>query len=886
MSFSPFEGNFVIRPAADSVRRLSAKAAGATVLSSGLALAIQTASTVVLARLLTPDDFGVVAMVTTFSLLLVSFGGNGFTEAVIQCEEITRGLASNLFWITVGIGTLLTVGFAALGSALAWFYRDPRVAHVAWGVSLTIFITSASVVHLALLKRLMRFRETSANEILSRGVGLLVTIVLAILGWGYWALVIGTVVQSAVLSLGAFYLCPWLPGFPRRAQGTGALSRFAIHVYGRFTLNYGSRNLDNLLVGWFFQAQALGFYKKAYDLFALSAGQFLSPLANVAEAALGRLGSDRAAYKRFLINALTVTTFLGMAIGGVLTLVGRDLIRILLGPKWRVAGDIFTYFGPGIGIMFLYYTHGWIHVSIGRADRWFRWSIVEFIVTALMFVFGLHWGPKGVAAAWTVSFWALTLPAFWYAGKPIGLKVGNVVSAVWMFILASLFAGFASAACVGEVWLLLPAATIGEAFARIMIVSLLYETLYIGAVILLHRGLYPIYMVFGIMMEMISRRVSPENRTELQEAAVVAAEDAVASVPSEMPVAAEPKPRPLVSILVPAYNAQNWIADTLRSALDQTWEPKEIIVVDDGSSDRTLEIARQFESESLRVIAQKNQGAAAARNTAFALSKGDYIQWLDADDLLAPDKIALQMALVEKSGGKRNLISSAWGRFIYRSKRPVFTPTALWCDLSPTDWLIRKMGQNLYMPPIVWLVSREVTEAAGPWDTRLLGDDDGEYFCRVLLASEKILFAPEAKSFYRGPGLAFRSLSYIGTSLKKLDAHWLAIRMHIDYLLSMEDSERTRTACLNFLDSSMIYFYPESEEILKEAEQLARELGGQVETPRLSWKYSWIKVIFGWGFAKRSQQVLLRLRWSVTRLSDRALYSIEMEMLKPQSGRQ
>ena len=104
------------------------------------------------------------------------------------------------------------------------------------------------------------------------------------------------------------------------------------------------------------------------------------------------------------------------------------------------------------------------------------------------------------------------------------------------------------------------------------------------------------------------------------------------------------------------------------------------------------------------------------------------------------------------------------------------------------------MGQNLYMPPIVWLVSRELTEAAGPWDARLLGDDDGEYFCRVLLASKKVLFVPEAKSFYRGPGLAFRSLSYIGTSLKKLDAHWLAVRMHIDYLLSTggqrQDSSR------------------------------------------------------------------------------------------------
>src|SRR5580704_8728203 len=138
MSLNPFDGDVAFRPPADSVRRLSVQAAGVTLASSGLGLAVQTVSTVVLARLLTPDDFGVVAMVTTFSLLLVSFGGNGFTEAVIQCDEITRDLASNLFWITVGMGVLLTVGFGAAGSLLARFYKDPRVAHIALGVSLTI----------------------------------------------------------------------------------------------------------------------------------------------------------------------------------------------------------------------------------------------------------------------------------------------------------------------------------------------------------------------------------------------------------------------------------------------------------------------------------------------------------------------------------------------------------------------------------------------------------------------------------------------------------------------------------------------------------------------------------------------------------------------------
>src|ERR1700674_5293977 len=125
--------------------------------------------------------------------------------------------------------------------------------------------------------------------------------------------------------------------------------------------------------------------------------------------------------------------------------------------------------------------------------------------------------------------------------------------------------------------------------------------------------------------------------------------------------------------------------DSHRSAIAQTWERKEIIVVDDGSTDETLAIARQFESESVRVVTQRNQGAAAARNRAFSLSRGDYIQWLDADDLLAYDKIARQIEALSPDCNERTLLSSAWGRFMYRYYRAEFFPTALWRDQSPVE---------------------------------------------------------------------------------------------------------------------------------------------------------------------------------------------------------
>ena len=331
--------------------------------------------------------------------------------------------------------------------------------------------------------------------------------------------------------------------------------------------------------------------------------------------------------------------------------------------------------------------------------------------------------------------------------------------------------------------------------------------------------------------------------------------------------------KPLVSILIPAFNAQEWIADTLRSAVSQTWERKEIIVVDDGSTDQTLEVVRRFESDCLRVVSQENQGAAAARNKAFSLCHGDYIQWLDADDLMARDKIASQMAAANDPVDKSILLSGSWVQFLHRYYRARFVPSALWCDLSPAEWLIRKMGQNLYMQTASWLVSRELAEAAGPWDTRLLGDDDGEYFCRILLASKGVRFVPEAKVYYRASGSS--SLSYIGRSDRKRDAQWCSMQLHIGYLRSLEDSERVRRACVQYLQNWLIYFYPERMDLVEQVRQTAQKLGGQVNVPHLSWKYSWIEAIFGWKLAKHAQISLPRIRWSVQRFWDKTLFRVE-----------
>jgi O-antigen/teichoic acid export membrane protein len=503
----PFDKNGAFAPTVPksgaTLRRLAVRGAGMTVFSGGFALAIQVVATVVLARLLTPRDFGLVAMVTTFSLLLSNFGINGITEAIVQQETIDRTHASNLFWINLLGGLLLTGGFAATGTLLARFYGEVRVAPIAVGVSISIALSSISVLHLALLKRAMLFSAVAKNDIAARAVSVIVSIFFGWVGWGYWALVMGVCALPLSTAIGAWLLCRWIPGLPRSAAGTGEMLKYAMYTYGRFSVNYFARNADNVLVGWRFGAPSLGFYKKAYDLFSLSAAQLVASTSVVAVAALSRVRDDREQFHRYLLGAMAVMAFLGMGIAGDLTLTGEDVIRVLLGPNWGAAGQIFTFFAPGIGMMLVYGTHGWIHLSIGRADRWFRWGIVEWTVTILLFLLALPWGPEGIAVAWCVSFWTLTIPAMWYAGKPIGLGVAPVIDVVWRYVGASLLAGLACYAIFSRIDSLTNAPGAIGAGERVVLISITFICLYLGLIVVLYRGLSPLKRLAGLLREMV-----------------------------------------------------------------------------------------------------------------------------------------------------------------------------------------------------------------------------------------------------------------------------------------------------------------------------------------------------------------------------------------------
>ena len=313
----------------------------------------------------------------------------------------------------------------------------------------------------------------------------------------------------------------------------------------------------------------------------------------------------------------------------------------------------------------------------------------------------------------------------------------------------------------------------------------------------------------------------------------------------------------LVSILIPVYNAEKWLSGCIESALAQTWQWKEIIIVDDGSRDGSLEIAHIYAAQNVKVLTQENRGASAARNHALSLAQGDYIQWLDADDLLAPDKVSIQLEGSEPGQSSRVLLSGAWGNFYHRPENSNFVPDRLWEDLEPVEWLYRKVAENLWMAPIAWLVSRKLTEMAGPWNESLSLDDDGEYFCRVLSSSTGTRFFRESRCFKRE---TFGLSNNITLNDRKLESQLNSLIFHIQALRSMEDSPRTRDASVKLLCRWAIYFYPERPDLFKRMQAMVTDLDGHLKPPRLKPEYQWIQKLFGWKIAKKAQFTLPALR--------------------------
>lgn len=317
-----------------------------------------------------------------------------------------------------------------------------------------------------------------------------------------------------------------------------------------------------------------------------------------------------------------------------------------------------------------------------------------------------------------------------------------------------------------------------------------------------------------------------------------------------------------MSVLIGAYNAEPWIRQTVRSVLDQTYPNLEVVIVNDGSTDGTLAAAEAAASGTERdvtILTHENRGACATRNRAFGVSTGDLIQYLDADDLLHPGKIERQVRCLAEAG-PRSVASGPWTRFQGAPPPDLAAIPARsdWRDYEPaTDWLVQSWGGDGTIPPFSWLTPRDVAEAAGPWVEGLLRNQDGEYFARVLVASERIVFCEGAWGFYRRSGEGSVSRRRGERILHSL---FEATERCERALLGREDSEAHRRACAGLWQTFLFEAYPSVPDLARRAEQRIEALGGMYRTPGVSRPLRPVRDLLGWKAAVRLQRLYNRLR--------------------------
>lgn len=311
---------------------------------------------------------------------------------------------------------------------------------------------------------------------------------------------------------------------------------------------------------------------------------------------------------------------------------------------------------------------------------------------------------------------------------------------------------------------------------------------------------------------------------------------------------------PLVSLVIPCRNAAAWLEATLVSATTQTWARTETVLVDDGSTDGSPEIARRFHDRGVRLVSGRSRGAAAARNDGLKHAAGEYLQFLDADDLLAADKIERQMAALAKAAGGA-VATAAWARFVSHPDEAVFRSDGLWSTQPPIDWLVRSWQDHVMMATAAWLVPRSLADRAGPWDETLAPNpvDDMEYFSRVLLLSSEVVFCPDARVYYRS--LVAGSLSRVRT-----DEAWRSVFRSFELtgerLLAREDSPRTRGAYAAQLQRLVYESYPRMAPERRSAARRIKELGGTSVRPEAGARHRLVQRLVGWKLAKRLYDVL------------------------------
>lgn len=417
-----------------------------TMVAHGLKFAVSIVATAVLARLLTPQDYGLIGMVAVATQFVAMFKDLGLSLATIQKAEISYDQISTLFWVNVSISAGIMVLMMIAAPGVSWFFAEPRLTAITIVTAIGFLIGGLAVQHEALLRRQMRFFVLSAITFVSIVVGYGVGIALAVYGVKYWALVFSQLALLGTNTIGVWVACRWRPGRPKRNSGVKAMLKFGGDVTGYSVINYFSRNTDNVLIGRFGGAQSLGLYNKAIQLLGLPTDQINEPLFSVAIPALSRLKDSPERYREAYLRIMEKVIMLTMPVVALMLIASDWLVLLVLGPQWVEAAPILVFmcmagiFNPVMN------TGGWLLVTQGRTRDMLYWSAINAPLAIIPIIIGLRWGPAGVAASYSIARLLVANPLqFWFIGRKGPVKTLDFYKLLAPFACA---VGVAMLACL------------------------------------------------------------------------------------------------------------------------------------------------------------------------------------------------------------------------------------------------------------------------------------------------------------------------------------------------------------------------------------------------------------------------------------------------------
>lgn len=406
---------------------------------------IRLGAIIVLARLLEPADFGLVAMVTVLTGVLEMFVTGGLSVATVQRAEISDGQLSTLFWLNVLLGAALALLCLAVAPGLATFYNEPRAGIVLAAIAPAFIFTGAGVQHAAILQRQMRHGILSAIEVCGETAAAITGIAMALAGFGYWSLVGAALVLPLVITGGCWAATRWIPDAPRRHSGVSEMLRFGGTVTVNNFVVYAAYNFEKLLLGRYFGSDALGIYSRVYELINLPTRVINSAFGSVTFAALSRVQDQPARFKSYFLKGYALVVSITLPTTIFCAVLADDIIRVVLGPKWIEGATIFRLLAPTILVFGIINPFGWLLQSSGLQNRSLRIALVIAPLTIASYIIGIPYGPSGVAFAYStaMTLWVVPHVLWCVHGTPVAAR--DLLPAVVRPLIAGILAGAAGA---------------------------------------------------------------------------------------------------------------------------------------------------------------------------------------------------------------------------------------------------------------------------------------------------------------------------------------------------------------------------------------------------------------------------------------------------------